>query len=68
MTPDREPLTEWPADDAPITEWLRPLSARMKNIRDIPGYSSADKMRGDGGNAAAIATRIRWRLKREANA
>lgn len=36
----RLPLTEFPAEDAPIAEWCRPLSATMVNHRAVTGASS----------------------------
>ena len=39
----RPPLTEWPDDEAPLSEWLRPLSATIENQRvPMPAFSGAD--------------------------
>lgn len=55
----RQPLTEWPADDAPIAEWARPLSATMRNTRQVASSSVEDPNSRTLGGGKHIHTKAR---------
>ncbi len=58
-----QPLTEWPDEDAPVSEWARPLSATITNIREQPGTSSGTHRGHNAGGAWAISRRLAAREK-----
>lgn len=60
-------MTELPDNDAPLKEWLRPVSATMINKREIYGYSGAGKNMGHGGAAGALTKRMRAIAKKKAD-
>ena len=39
-------METWPHADAPVSEWLRPVSAKLRNRREPPSCSSAEKQDG----------------------
>ncbi len=38
-------MLDWPADDAPLAEWLRPVSATLRNMRSPEDQFEKDEGR-----------------------
>lgn len=54
-----ERMTDWPADDAPLAEWLRPASARLRNRREIGACSSSEAVHVPGTSPRTLRRKAR---------
>lgn len=61
-------LTFWPAEDAPLSAWLRPVSATLRNLREVPTCSSAEESGQKLPGQSASTVRRRRRKALEAGA
>ena len=58
------PMTEFPDDDAPISEWCAPLSALMVNRRAMTGASSLELGKNGAGRTGGVSKKTLKKFER----